>query len=210
MSIGRPPASAVTRRILSSAAGMNFWPPQPGLTDITSTRSTRSITCSIVSTGVPGFIVTPAFLPSARIACSERCRCGPASTWTVMMSAPALAKASRCGSTGAIIRCTSKRLLADRADRLHHVRSEGDHRHEMAVHHVEMDPVGAGGLDRADLLGELREVRGQDRRGDAERARHEASLLPVEVTRGGKSGQRRRLGGGGKPARSGFRISGSA
>ena len=36
------------------------------------------------STGVPGLSETPAFLPSARIACSERCRCGPASAWTVM------------------------------------------------------------------------------------------------------------------------------
>ena len=133
-------------------------------------------------------MVTPAFLPSARIACSERCRCGPASTWTVMMSAPALAKASRCGSTGAIIRCTSSVFWRDRADRLHHVGPEGDDRHEMPVHHVEVDPVGAGGLDRADLLGELGEVGRQDRRRDAERAGHEASLLPFEVTRGGKAG----------------------
>ena len=31
MSIGRPPTSAATRRTLSSAAGMNFWPPKPGI-----------------------------------------------------------------------------------------------------------------------------------------------------------------------------------
>ena len=36
-----------------------------------------SMTFSSVDTGVPGFKVTPAFLPSARIACSERWMCGP-------------------------------------------------------------------------------------------------------------------------------------
>ena len=41
--------------------------------DMMRMRSTRSMTCSMLDTGVAGFIVTPAFLPSARIACSERC-----------------------------------------------------------------------------------------------------------------------------------------
>ena len=129
-------------------------------------------------------MVTPAFLPSARIACSERCRCGPASTCTVMMSAPALAKASRCGSHGAIIRCTSSIFCVMRPDRLHHIRPERDDRHEMAVHDVEMDPVGAGGFDRAHLLGELGEVGGQDRRGDDERALHRAlrEIIGVRLT----------------------------
>ena len=36
----------------------------------------------------------------------------------------------------------------------------------MAVHHVEMDPVGAGLIDRAHLLAEPCEIGGQDRRGD--------------------------------------------
>ena len=40
------------------------------------------------------------------------------------------------------------------------------------VHHVEMDQVGAGGLDRADLLAEAGEICGQDARCDAEGARH--------------------------------------
>jgi len=55
----------------------------------------RSITGSMLSTGVPGFMVTPAFLPSARIVCSDRWIWGPASTCTVMISEPALANASR-------------------------------------------------------------------------------------------------------------------
>src|SRR6185312_7363098 len=84
-------------------------------------------------------------------------------------------------------------LLGDRADRLHHFWSEGDHWHEMAVHHVEVDPVGARGLDRADLVGKLREVRGQDRGRDAKRPGHDGSLLPREVTRRAGTGN---AGGG--------------
>ena len=42
----------------------------------------------------------------------------------------------------------------------------------MAIHDVDMDPVGAGGIDRAHLFAELGEVGGQDRRRDDERAMH--------------------------------------
>ena len=42
----------------------------------------------------------------------------------------------------------------------------------MAVHDVDMDPVGAGGIDRAHFLAQFREIGGQDRRGDHERAMH--------------------------------------
>ena len=39
----------------------------------------------------------------------------------------------------------------------------------MTVHDVEVQPVGTGGLDRADLLVEPAEVRREQRRGDADR-----------------------------------------
>ena len=68
------PASARTAAIFSRAEAMNACPPKPGLTDMTRMRSTASSTYSIVLSGVAGLIETPAFLPSARIACSERCR----------------------------------------------------------------------------------------------------------------------------------------
>ncbi len=61
-------------RIFSTTAGMKAWPPKPGLTDITRTRSSA---VEHVLDGalrrVAGLSDTPAFLPSARIACSERC-----------------------------------------------------------------------------------------------------------------------------------------
>ena len=40
----------------------------------------------------------------------------------------------------------------------------------MPVHHVDMDPIGAGGLHRADFLAQLGEIRGQDGWRDKERA----------------------------------------
>ena len=54
-------------------------------------------------------------------------------------------------------------LLAVRTHRLDDVGPVGNVGHEMPVHHVEMDPVGAGGVDGAHLLAEFGEVRRQDR-----------------------------------------------
>jgi hypothetical protein len=74
-------------------------------------RSLQAIRAEGKRAGVAINPATPARLPSARIACSERWRCGPASACTVMLSAPAWAKAARNGSAGAIIRCTSMSFL---------------------------------------------------------------------------------------------------
>ena len=54
------------------------------------------------------------------------------------------------------------RLDDDRADR--------DVRHKAPVHHIDMDPVGAGAVDRAHLVGEPAEIGRQDRRGDDDRS----------------------------------------
>ena len=43
-----------TRATLSSMAGMNAWPPKPGLTVMTRIKSSRSSTYSIALSGVPG------------------------------------------------------------------------------------------------------------------------------------------------------------
>ena len=59
------PDHRFTRTIFSIMAGMNAWPPKPGLTVITRTRSSRSSTYSIALSGVPGLIATPAILPRA-------------------------------------------------------------------------------------------------------------------------------------------------
>jgi hypothetical protein len=59
-----------------------------------------------------------------------------------------------------------ERLGRVRAERLHHRRADGEVGHEMAVHHVDVDPVGAGLVDRAHFLAEPGEIGGQDRGGD--------------------------------------------
>ena len=60
-------------------------------------------------------------------------------------------------------------------ERLAHHRPEGQVGHVMVVHHVEMDPVCAGGQDVADLLAQASEIGRQDGRGNAVGA-HGASL----------------------------------
>src|SRR5947208_8659126 len=92
---------------------MNFWPPKPGFTDITRTRSRSSFTHSSVAGVVAGFSAAPAFtgrprLPaSSRIEVSVRCKCGQASTCTVSRSAPRAANSARYFSGSTIIRCRS-------------------------------------------------------------------------------------------------------
>jgi len=53
-----------------------------------------------------------------------------------------------------------------------HIGPDRDVGHEVSVHDVHMDPVGAGRVDGAHLLAELGEVGGEDGRGDGERAMH--------------------------------------
>jgi hypothetical protein len=57
----------------------------------------------------------------------------------------------------------------------------------MTVHDIDMDPVGAGGIDRAHFLAELGEIGGEDRRGDDEWALHrlltEIDYRSVRLTR---------------------------
>src|SRR5262249_33206128 len=63
-------------------------------------------------------------------------------------------------------------FLGVRTQRFHHAGTDRDIGHEVPVHYVDMDPIGAGVIDRAHLLAELGEVGGQNRRGDDERAWH--------------------------------------
>ena len=61
-----------------------------------------------------------------------------------------------------------------RPERLHDRRPDGDVGHEMAVHHVDMDQIGARGLDRLDLCAQPREIRGKDRGRDSDGVGHGA------------------------------------
>ena len=48
-----------------------------------------------------------------------------------------------------------ERLLRVASHRFDNRRPERDIRHEAPVHHIDMDPVGAGRVDGADLIGEM-------------------------------------------------------
>ena len=81
----------------SNVAGMNFWPPHPGLTASSRSMSISGSSGSIASSGVPGFSATPRTMPRAGsaawvIAASAwrtRWMCVHDSWCTVIMSAPA-------------------------------------------------------------------------------------------------------------------------
>ena len=64
-----------------------------------------------------------------------------------------------------------ERLGRVRAQRLYHHRADGDVGHEMAVHHVDMHPIGPFGLDRAAFGAEVGEISRQDRRRDLDGTR---------------------------------------
>ena len=91
-----------------------------------------------------------------------------------------------------------ERLLGVRPDRFDDIRPDRNVGHEMAVHDVDMDPVGAGGIDRAHLFAEFCEIGGEDRRGDDERAR---TGFAVRLTRHSGAGNARRCGRQELPAR---------
>ena len=59
-----------------------------------------------------------------------------------------------------------ERLLGVRPKRLHDTGADGEVGHEMAVHDVDVDPVGPGLIDRAHFLAEPGEVGGEDGGGD--------------------------------------------
>ena len=62
-----------------------------------------------------------------------------------------------------------ERYRGDLAGGGDNARTEGDVGNEVTVHHVDMDPVGAGSGDGDDLLAQAGDVGGEDRRGDEDR-----------------------------------------
>ena len=83
-----------------------------------------------------------------------------------MFAAPAFAKASTYFSGSTIIRWQSSGSFGVPLHRRDHRRSPGEVRHEAAVHHVDVDPVGARLLHRPDLLADARQIAGEQRRRD--------------------------------------------
>ena len=61
-------------------------------------------------------------------------------------------------------------LFAVRAQAFDDRRAEGEVGHEMAVHHVDMDVIGSGLVNRPHLFAQLRKIGGEDGGGDADGA----------------------------------------
>ena len=136
-----------------------------------STTPHRCSTYSICDSGVAGFSTTPAILPSSRICERVRCR------WIVARGL-AMHQQMIGAGLGEIVEVTLGlddhqmdvdrlcRRLAHRGDNDRADRDVGD---KPPIHHVDMDPVGAGPVDRPHLVAEPAEIGRQDRRGDDDR-----------------------------------------
>ena len=110
----------------------------------------------------------------------------------MMWSAPASAKASRNGSTGSIIRCTSNGILVSLRKDFSIDGAVADVRHEMPVHDVQVQPVGAGGFDGGHLLGQAGEIRGEKAGGN------QGGLLGHRVVLGNAPRREKRRYGAGR------------
>ncbi len=90
---------------------MNAWPPKPGSTVMTSSRSMRVSQASAAASGVPGLSASPTSAPVARTVSSVAPGSGQASRCTVIRSAPASRNGPASRSGRSIIRCTSRNAL---------------------------------------------------------------------------------------------------
>ena len=140
-----------------------------------------SMSGSMVSIGVPGLSVTPAFLPSARIvprAVHVRARFHMHGD-----DVAGVGKGLEIRIAGCDHEVHVEHLPGVRAKRLDHAGADRDVRHEMPIHDVDMDPVGTGCIDRAHLLAEPGKVGGEYRGCDQERMTHRILQSAVRVTR---------------------------
>ncbi len=166
--------SSRMRRILGSISGRKDCPPNPGLTVITRMMSQRCRTYSMSSGGLAGSITTPGLL-AERADLAERAMqvdrgAGLGLDQQVIGAGFGEGRDIALGLDDH--QMDVERLCRRAANRLEHDRADRDVGNEAAVHHVDMDPIGAGGVDGAHLLAQTREVGRQDRGRDEDRGRH--------------------------------------
>ena len=172
MRMARPAVMARRRRIFSSVAGMNFWPPKPGLTVITRIRSIRSSTYSTTLSGVAGIEGHAGQLAQAGDRLQRPVEVGRGLGMDDDAVRTRLGERLQIGVDRRDHQVGVEALGAVRADGADEVGAEGEVGDEVAVHDVEMEPVRPGGVDRAHLLAQPREVAGQDRGRDQDRVAH--------------------------------------
>ena len=120
---------------------------------MTITMSSRSRYGSRADIGVPGCSARPAARPAARIRRRTGSIGSSTSTWKVIESQPASRKSSSLAAGLGDHQVGVERRSRPRRRRLIVVAAERQVRHELAVHDVEVDPVGAGLDGAADLAG---------------------------------------------------------
>ena len=124
-----------------------------------------------------GLIATPARSPSWRMRVSVRCRCGRTSACTVRLDAPASANCVEIAIGLADHQMHVERHAGDPLQRGDDRRADRDVRHEVPVHHVDVNQVGAASFDPRDLVGQPREIGREDRRRDAHGHRETSSVM---------------------------------
>ena len=170
-------SSARTSRTLDSLRGMNVWPPKPGLTDMTSTKSTSPAIC-FEGADRRRRIEDDARLDAERLDRVHR-------AVQVRQHFDVHRHHRRAGVRERLdvaVRVLDHQVHVERhprdaLERPHDRRADRDVRHEMAVHHVDVNEIGAAALDRRDRVAERREVGGEDRRRDL----HAHRLTSIEI-----------------------------
>ena len=172
MWILRSPIMRFTRATLSSIAGMNAWPPKPGI-DGHHQDQVEPVEHIFDRALRRRGIERHARLLAERADLLQRAVEMPGRLGVNGDVVGArLGEGFEIGVAGLDHQVAVERLVGMRPQRRDHRRAEGDVGHEMPVHHVEVDPVGAGRRDRAHLLAEPREVRRQNRWRHDHRAGH--------------------------------------
>ena len=158
MSTSRPRRSISARsaRIFGTTSSMNFCPEKPGLTVISSTMSRSASTGSTTSIGDAGRSATAAFFPSERMCATVFVQVGHRLDVHVdevgARARERLDEAIRLDDHQVEVERQRRR----RAERLHDRRADRDVRDELAVHHVDVNHVGARHLDRLHLFAQSR------------------------------------------------------
>ena len=176
--IGRPEASIIRRNaaIFGSCDARNSWPPNPGLTVITRMMSTRSSTHAMLSDRRRRIQhdAGPLAVRSDKLQRAVQMRPGLRMHQDVVGPGIGERRDERIDRRDHQMHV--ERQCGVRAQALQDRRAEADVRHEMAVHHVEMQPVGARRLDRRHLVAQSGEIGGEEawRDGDSagSRCRH--------------------------------------
>ena len=146
---------------------MKRWPPKPGSTVITVTRSTASITGATALAGVPGLMATPAFLAEAAHRLQRPVQMRPGFGGNAYQVGAGGGERGEEGIDRRQHEMDIERQRAVRAQRRHDAGADGQRRHEMAVHGVDVDGVGSRLRDGAHFGAEARKIGGEDRGGDA-------------------------------------------